>query len=191
MLATIRLSFLLFISVLLFSCATIGGDEALTPAQVLEMQEREETIIKEQLSGRKLESIEGIWIQKNKSGSFRQSEAFYKRGDIYIRVILSDGDATKLMKISENEFNGTCYMTYPIEVIEGDLEIISIDDNSLAASCTRKNYITKWEKISTQSSNVTRCWWCRKKKALPEDIRRTVTFIRVWPENLKEHNSQY
>ncbi len=191
MLATIRLSFLLFISVLLFSCATIGGDEALTPAQVLEMQEREETIIKEQLSGRKLESIEGIWIQKNKSGSFRQSEAFYKRGDIYIRVILSDGDATKLMKISENEFNGTCHMIFPMEEVEGDLEIISTDDDSLAASCTRKDYITKWEKIDTEIDNVTRCWWCRKKEAMPEDIRQTATFKRVWPEDYKKHNEQF
>jgi len=186
----IRISILLLFTSLLFSCATIGGDAALTPEQVLEMQEREETIIKEQLSGKKLEPIEGIWIQKTKKGR-TQSEAFYKRGDIFIRVILRDGDAIKLMKISENEFNGTCYMTFPMEVIEGDLEIISIDDNSLAASCTRKDYITKWEKIDTEIDNINRCWWCKKKEPMPEDVRITVTYKRVWPEDFKKHNSQY
>ena len=150
---------LLFLFLFLTSCfATIGGDANLSPAKVLEMQEREEKIIKEQLSGRKLEPIEGIWIQEN-SGGRKQSEAFYKRGDIYLRIVLRNGSVGKLYKISENEFNGTCHMIFPMEEVEGDLEIISTDDDSLAASCTRKDYITKWEKIDTQIDNVTRCWW--------------------------------
>ena len=99
---------------------TTFGDNLL-PAQVLKMQEREERIIKDQFQ-KKLENIEGIWVQKTKNGR-TQNEAFYKRGDIYLRVILRTGDATKLSKINDNEFIGQCSMTYPLETVVGDLEV--------------------------------------------------------------------
>jgi len=179
---------LLFLFLFLTSCfATTGGDVNLSPAQVLEMQEREENIIKEQLSGRKLDNIEGIWLNQGK-----QSEAIYKRGDIYLRIRLRDGSLrSQINKIGENQYDGDCEMYSSFEIIKGDLELVSTDNNTLALSCTRKDYITKWEKMDTEIDNVTRCWWCRKKEAMPEDIRQTATFKRVWPEDYKKHNEQF
>ncbi len=115
MLRAIQLSLLLFITTLLFSCATVG-DVELSPAQILEMQEREETIIKEQLSGRKLDNIEGIWLHGGK-----QNEAIYKRGDAYLRIRLRDGKLrSQIHKTGENEYYGDCEMSWSFETIKGE-----------------------------------------------------------------------
>ena len=184
-----RLVLLLLSLFILNGCFTTFGDNSLSPAQVLKMQEREERIIKDQFQ-KKLEDIEGIWVQKTKNGR-TQNEAFYKRGDIYLRVVLKTGDATKLSKINDNEFIGQCSMTYPLETVVGDLEVLSVDDNNLSAACTRTDYITKMEKIDTSMENVTRCLFCKEKKPMPEDIRMNVVYERIWPEDLKLHNSKF
>lgn len=184
-----RLGLLLFSLFLLNGCYATFGDSSLSPAQVLKMQEREETIINDQFQ-KKLEDIEGIWVQKTKNGR-SQNEAFYKRGDIYLRIILRTGDATKLTKINDNEFIGECSMTYPLETVVGDLEVLSVDENNLSAACTRTDYITKLEKIDKSIENATRCFFCKEKKPMPEDIRLNVVYERIWPEDLKLHNSKF
>ena len=184
MLATIRLSFLLFITTLLFSCAT-----QMTPEQVLLMQEREETIIEEQLS-RKLGPIEGIW--KNARSGSSQIIAIYKRGDNYIAQELNTGGlAFTINKKSEYEFYGNCQIADSLELIEAKHRMVSVDDNTIAYVCARKNYITKLEKILTANSNTYRCLFCKEKEPEAQDFSHKARLIRVYPEDLKEHNSQY
>ena len=184
MLATIRLSFLLFISVLLFSCAT-----QMTPEQVLQMQEREEAIIAEQLS-RKLHPIEGIW--KNVGSYTNQTIAIYKRGNTHTAQTLNSGDFLfTINQESEYEFYGGCYVKDVLQKIEGKFRMVSVDDNTIDYVCARKNYITKLEKILTSSSNTYRCLFCKTKEPEAQDFSQKIRLIRVYPENLKEHNSQY
>ena len=181
MLATIRISFFLFITTLLFSCAT-----QMTPEQVLQMQEREETIIAEQFS-RKLEVIEGIWRSGN-----RETIAIYKRGDKYNVQELSSGRLIFTSnKKSEYEFYGDCLIRQPIEMVEGKHKMVSVDDNSIDYVCARKNYITNLEKILTDGQNTYRCLFCEEKEPKAEDFSQKIRLIRVYPVDLKEHNSQY
>ena len=184
MLATIRISIFLFITTLLFSCAT-----QMTPEQVLQMQEREEAIIAEQLS-RKLHPIEGIW--KNVGSYGGQIIAIYKRGNSYVVQELNRGALIFTSnKKSEYEFHGDCKIDNTLEMIDGKHRMVSVDDNTIDYVCARKNYITKLEKILTSSSNTYRCLFCKTKEPEAQDFSQKIRLIRVYPENLKEHNSQY
>ena len=73
----IRLVVLLLSLFLLNGCYATFGDNSLSPAQVLEMQEREERIIKDQFQ-KKLEDIEGIWVQKTKNEKIKQVKSKIK-----------------------------------------------------------------------------------------------------------------
>ena len=184
MLATIRLSFLLFITALLFSCAT-----QLSPEHVLQMQESEERVIAEQLS-RKLGPIEGIW--KNTRSDTNQTIAIYKRGNTHTAQVLNSGDFLfTINQENEYEFYGDCVVKGGLELVDGKFRMVSVDDNTIDYVCARKNYITKLEKILTSSSNTYRCLFCKTKEPEAQDFSHKARLIRVYPENLKEHNSQY
>ena len=176
MLATIRLSFLLFITTLLFSCAT-----QMTPEQVLQMQEREEKVIKKHF-GRKLGPFEGIWLaeiesitrplsqtQIFKTPPIKQTIAIYKRGNAYVSQDLLTGKflyrLMKEMKKSELEYVGNCKIILPLGNETGNFTFLSIDDDSLHFRC--------------------------EKKRLLGDFYKAVTYTRIYPKDLKEHNSQY
>ena len=185
MLATVRLSILLFITTLLFSCATTK----ISPEQVLQMQEREEKVIKKHF-GRKLGPFEGIWLAKIESitkltffgttptHSFpelfepppvKQTVAIYKRGNAYIVQDLSTGKflyrLMKEMKKSELEYVGTCTYSLPLANITGKFTFLSVDDDKLYYTC--------------------------EKKRLRGDFRSVLTYTRIYPKDLKEHNGQY
>ena len=185
MLATVRLSILLFITTLLFSCATTK----ISPEQVLQMQEREEKVIKKHF-GRKLGPFEGIWLVKVESitkltffgttptHSFpelfepppvKQTVAIYKRGNAYIVQDLSTGKFlnryVKEMKKSELEYVGTCTISLPLASFVGNFIFLSVDDDSLHYTC--------------------------QKKRLLGDFYKAVTYTRIYPKDLKEHNNQY
>ena len=173
--------FLIFLT----SCATTQ----MTPAQVLQMQEREETIIADQLS-RKLEPIEGIW--KNARSGSSQTIAIYKRGDNYIAQELNRGALIFTSnKKSEYEFHGDCKIDNTLEMIDGKHRMVSVDDNTIDYVCARKNYISALNKILTTNTNRYRCLFCKAKKPEAQDFSQKIRLIRVYPENLKEHNSQY
>jgi len=186
MLATIRISIFLFITTLLFSCAT-----QMSPEQVLQMQEREEMIIAEQLS-RKLDPIEGIWLN---AGSYtNQTIAIYKRGNTYTAQILNSGEFIfTINKKSEYEFYGDCVVKGGLELVEAKFRMVSVDDNTIDYVCARKNYITALNKILTANTNIyaARCLFCKEKEPEAEDFSQKIHLIRVYPESLKEHNSQY
>ena len=183
MLATVRLSILLFITTLLFSCATTK----ISPEQVLQMQEREEKVIKKHF-GRKLGPFEGIWLVKVESITkltffgttpryptfhepppIKQTVAIYKRGDAYIAQDLLTGKflyrMMKEMKKSELEYVGTCTIYLPLGNEVGNFIFLSVDDDSLHYTC--------------------------KKKRLLGDFYKAVTYTRIYPKDLKEHNGQY
>ncbi len=181
----VRLSALLFFASFLFSCA----NTQMTPAQVLEMQDREEKIIQEQLL-KKLDPIEGIW--KNTRSGSSQIIAIYKRGNSYVVQELNRGALIFISyKKSEYEFYGDCQIADLLEKIEGKHRMVSVDDDTIDYVCARENYITNLEKILTDTSNVYRCLFCKKNKPDPQDYSHKARLIRVYPENLKEHNSQY
>ena len=77
------------------------------------------------------------------------------------------------------------------EIIKGDLEVTSIDDDTLSLVCTRDNYISTSEKVSTNIGNATRCLFCRAKKPIAKNFNQKAVFKRLWPENLKEYNSKF
>ena len=177
MLATVRLLIFLFITTLLFSCATTQ----MSPEQVLQIQEREEKIIKKHF-GRKLGPFEGIWLVVIESITrpisrtpifetppIKQTIAIYKRGDAYIAQDVLTGKflyrLTKEMKKSELEYVGTCTIFLPLGNEVGNFTFLSVDDDSLHDTC--------------------------KKKRLLGDFYKAVTYTRIYPKDLKEHNSQY
>ena len=181
----VRLSILLFITTLLFSCATTQ----ISPEQVLEMQEREEKIMKKHF-GRKLDPFEGIWLSKVEfitkltvwgttppksvpqffeTPPKEQTVAIYKRGDAYIAQDLLTGvflfRLTKGMKKSELEYVGNCTYSLPLGNITGNFTFLSIDDDSLHYTCEKKRTLG--------------------------DFRSVLTYTRIYPKDLKEHNNQY
>ena len=173
----------------LFISGCFATTQVLTPQQILEAQEREEKIINDHLT-RKLDPIEGIW--EAKYGVFKRNEAIYKRGEAYLRVPLSKvQDTGKIFKKGENVYTGTCGMKDLFEIIKGDLEVTSIDDDTLSLVCTRDNYISTSEKVSTNIGNASRCLFCRAKKPTAKNFNQKAVFKRLWPENLKEYNSKF
>lgn len=154
----------------------------------------EDTIINEQLSGRKLDVIEGIWV---KNGQY--FDAIYKRGENYLRVNLDRGNfINTIYKRNEFEYYGDCTLTINTglgglyeEKIKGEFELISLDDNNLSYKCIRENYISRGEKALNPLSNVGKTIFEKKSKPQPKDYELKLTFSRYWPKDLKEHNSQY
>ena len=183
MLKTFQLSLLLFITTLLFSCATTQ----ISPEQVLLMQEREETIINEQLS-RKLGAVEGIWLQ----GGSNQTIAIYKRGDNLVAYKLVTGKILFMLnKTNEFEYYGDCKLQVLYETIKGKFRLVSVDDDTIDYICARENYITALNKSMTNVANMNRCLFCKRDEPDPQDLQQQISLTRVYPENLKEHNSQY
>jgi hypothetical protein len=101
----------------------------MTPEQVLQMQEREEAIIAEQLS-RKLHPIEGIW--KSVGSYTNQTIAIYKRGNTHTAQVLNSGDFLfTLNQESEYEFYGVCYVKDVLEKIGGKFRMVSVDEEKI------------------------------------------------------------
>ena len=94
-------------------------------------------------------------------------------------------------KKSEYEFYGDCSLTDLFEKIEAKHRMVSVDDNTIAYVCARKNYITALNKILTDNTNRSRCLFCKEKEPKAEDFSQKIRLIRVYPVDLKEHNSQY
>ena len=167
----LRISILLLSTSFLFSCATVQ----ISPEQVLQMQEREEMIIAEQLS-RKLDPIEGIW--KNARSGSSQIIAIYKRGDNYIGQEVNRGELVFTSnKKSEYEFYGDCVVKGGLELVEAKFRMVSVDDNTIDYVCARKNYITALNKILTDNTNRSRCLFCKEKEPKAEDFSQKFRLI--------------
>ena len=179
----LRISILLLSTSFLFSCATVQ----ISPEQVLQMQEREEKVIAEQL-GRKLGSVEGIWLQ----GGSNQTIAIYKRGDNLVAYKLVTGKILFMLnKTNEFEYYGDCKLQVLYEAIKGKFRLVSVDDDTIDYICARENYITALNKSMTNVANMNRCLFCERDEPDPQDLQQQISLTRVYPENLKEHNSQY
>ena len=179
----LKTSILLLFTSFLFSCATTQ----ISPEQILQMQEREEKVIAEQLS-KKLGAVEGIWLQ----GGSNQTIAIYKRGENFVAYKLVTGKILFMLnKTNEFEYYGDCKLNVLYETIKGKFRLVSVDDDTIDYICARENYITVLNKSMTDVSNANRCLFCKRKKPDPQDLQQQITFTRVYPENLKEHNSQY
>ena len=184
--------------IFLFSCASTQVD---SPALVLKIQELEEKIINEHLQ-KKLDPIEGIW-QAN-YGKVQRIEAFYKRGDIFIWVILRNDGGGQVKKISEYNYSGNCKIPDLFAPVEADMTVLSTDDNTLNIKCVRKNYVSQSETTSKALADILipapcevyylgPCLARKKKTSKPvaRDYVVTGIFKRLWPENLSEHNSKF
>ena len=193
-----KIVFLLGPLIFLFSCATTQVD---SPALVLKIQELEEKIINEHLQ-KKLDPIEGIW-QAN-YGKVQRIEAFYKRGDIFIWVILRNDGGGQVKKISEYNYSGKCKIPDLFAPVEADMTVLSADDNTLNIKCVKKNYVSQSETTSKALSDILIPAPCRvyylgtcimreekSSKPVARDFETKGVFKRLWPENLKEHNSKY
>ena len=136
----------------------------MSPEQVLQIQEREEKIIKKHF-GRKLVPFEGIWLVKVESITkltllgtiatnpipqifepppIKQTIAIYKRGNAYVSQDLLTGKflyrLMKEMKKSELEYVGTCTISLPLGNEVGNFIFLSGDDDSLHYTCKKKDY---------------------------------------------------
>jgi len=175
--------------IFLFSCAP---NQVNSPALVLKIQEKEEQIINEQLQ-KKLDPIEGIW-QAN-YGRVKRTEAFYKRGDTFMWVILQNDGGGQLNKTSEFNYSGKCKIADLVGFIDADLTILSTDDNTLDVKCVRKNFVSQSEKASKTIADILAppCLICKKAEDRVEarDYESRGIYKRLWPENLKEHNSKF
>ena len=155
----------------------------------------EDKIIKEQLSGRKLAVIEGIWL---KGG--QHFDAIYKRGENYLRFNLDLGKFIQtIYKRNEFEYYGDCKLKINTglkgifaETISGEFELISLDDDNLLYTCTREDYVSSGDETITDIfTNSGKSIFQEDEEPKPKDYKIEITFSRYWPKNLKEHNSQY
>ena len=165
MLATVRLLLLLFITTLLFSCAET---QKLTPEMVMKMEENKDKIIKEQLSGRKLDLVEGVWDVGDGN-----EYVIFKKGESYMHMsMFEERFAGAFSALDDVTYVGDCIMMDGKQYLDGDLRIISLS-----------NYLSKIDKaINVLSKETTE---------EPKTVGFEETFSRVWPEDLVEHNSQF
>lgn len=151
----------------------------ISPSKILEIQSREEEIINQILKNKKLETIEGLWRWQSRSGT--GTIAIYKKENSYL--MLSPGfekelGVDQIRKISEINFRKACTMTIALgERISGDGELLIIDDNKIAFKCERLNY------LSIIDQNMS--------KPKPSNYVQNLIMDRVWPEDLKKHNSKF
>jgi len=151
----------------------------ISPSKILEIQSREEEIINQILKNKKLETIEGLWRWQSVSGT--GTIAIYKKENSYL--MLSPGfekelGVDQIRKISEINFRKACTMTIALgERISGDGELLIIDDNKIAFKCERLNY------MSIIDQNMS--------KPKPSNYVQNLIMDRVWPEDLKKHNSKF
>jgi len=107
--------------------------------------------------------------------------AIYKKENSYL--MLSPGfekelGVDQIRKISEINFRKACTMTIALgERISGDGELLIIDDNKIAFKCERLNY------MSIIDQNMS--------KPKPSNYVQNLIMDRVWPEDLKKHNSKF
>ena len=183
----IRILFISIIALFLNSCATNQGK---SPAKILKIQELEEKIISEQLQ-KNLDPIEGIW--EATYGKYTRLEAFYKRGENFIWVILENEGGGSVKKTSEYNYEGGCKIRDLIGSIEAKLVVLSVDDDTLDVKCFRKNFVSDTEKTSKAISDIfsAGCLLCPKNEAKARDYEVKGIFNRVWPEDLKIHNAKF
>lgn len=180
----------ILISIIIFffnSCAT---NQAYSPAKILKIQELEEKIISQHLQ-KNLDPIEGIW--QATYGKYTRLEAFYKRGENFIWVILENDGGGSVKKTSEYNYEGECKIPDLIGSIEAKLVVLSVDDDTLDVKCFRKNYISQTEKTGKAISDIfsAGCILCPKNEAKARDYEAKGIFKRVWPEDLKTHNAKF
>lgn len=186
----IKILFLFFVVSLLNGCAT-----TMSTSQLLSAQQREEDIINNELKGRKLDFIEGIWRSSTKGGGWTGAEeirqvAIYKRGDLFIVVPLGYEEkegSHPFKKTAENTFQGNCTIKYGSEDIRGTGTLYSTDDNTLFMDCKRTAFISKSDKTINQIGRAFGCFACWD---MPKDYTIKSNFKRLWPEDLKKHNSK-
>tara|TARA_B100000965_G_C19547062_1_gene738352 strand:+ start:918 stop:1481 length:564 start_codon:yes stop_codon:yes gene_type:complete len=183
----IRIFFILILILFLNSCAT---NQVNSPAKILKIQELEEKIISQHLQ-KKLDPIEGIW--QSTYGRNTRLEAFYKRGNDYIWVILENDGGGSVKKISEYNYSGKCKIPDLYSTIDANLKVLSTNDDTLDVTCFRKNYISQTDKTSKSISDIfsAGCWTCKEKKLEPKDYVLKGIYKRVWPEDLKLHNTKF
>lgn len=183
-----RKIYIILFFIILNGCA---AQYTMTPAQILKAQERQEEIINNQLSNRKLDLVEGIWRAEYRR--LTRTEAIYKRGDVFFRVPLGfekKEGVGQIKKISNSRFRGSCGMRDILEVIRGELEILSIDDNTLSLTCKKFGYISRLDKVVTETQNATRCLFCRAQKPQARDYVQRAVFKRLWPVDIQAHNKK-
>ncbi len=186
----IKILFLFFVVSLLNGCAT-----TMSTSQLLSAQQREEDIINNELKGRKLDFIEGIWRSSTKGGGWTGAEeirqvAIYKRGDLFIVVPLGYEEkegSHPFKKTAENTFQGNCTIKYGSEDIRGTGTLYSTDDNTLFMDCKRTAFISESDKTINQIGRAFGCFACWD---MPKDYTIKSNFKRLWPEDLKKHNSK-
>ena len=176
MLATVRLLLLLFITTLLFSCAETLK---LTPEMVMKMEENKDKIIKEQLSGRKLDLVEGVWDVGDGN-----EYVIFKKGESYMHMsMFEERFAGAFSALDDVTYVGDCIMMDGKQYLDGDLRIISLSNDRISYRCRKENYLSKIDKaINVLSKETTE---------EPKTVGFEETFSRVWPEDLVEHNSQF
>jgi len=183
---------LLLIFLFLYSCATTS---VMTPAQILQAQQREEEIINKEFKGRKLDFIEGIWKSTVRPGGLAsdivRTEAIYKRGDVYIRAVLGYEEkegATQLKKQAENNYKGLCNIGYGFDTIKGTGVLYSTDDNTLYMECIRSGYIAETDKSINSIARALGCFMCFD---MPKEFNQKTTYTRLYPENFSEYNKNF
>ena len=183
-----RIIYIILFFIILNGCA---AQYTMTPAQILKAQERQEEIINNQLNNRKLDLVEGIWRAEYRN--LTRTEAIYKRGNVFLRVPLgfekTEG-VGYIKKISNSRFKGSCGMRDILEVIKGELEILSIDDNTLSITCKKFGHISRLEKVVTEAQNANRCFLCKAQKPQAKDFVQRGIFKRLWPVDIQAHNKK-
>ena len=180
----------ILISIIIFFLNSCATNQAYSPAKILKIQELEEKIISQHLQ-KNLDPIEGIW--QATYGKYTRLEAFYKRGENFIWVILENDGGGSVKKTSEYNYSGKCKIPDLYTSIDAELKILSTDDDTLDVSCFKKNYISQTEKTSKSISDIfsAGCWTCKEKKLEPKDYVLRGIYKRVWPENIKIHNAKF
>jgi len=187
----IKILFLFFVVSLLNGCAT-----TMSTSQLLSAQQREEEIINNELKGRKLDFIEGIWRSSTKGGGWTGAEeirqvAIYKRGDIFIVVPLGYEEkegSSPYKKIAENAYQGNCTMIMGTEEIKGTGTLYSTDDNNLYMECKRVAFVSETDKTINSISRALGCFLCLES---PRDYVTKSNLKRLYPENISEYNKKF